>query len=151
MKAQGQTITLQDKFGAKAVLAPELGGWLLRYARHLRAPGYVEGLYFTQEGVDRDPNQTYAGNPLRSPQVRFSHLAGKEHHYVWEGKTYALPQQGFARRSKWKVTGVTETRLVMELTDTAATREAYPFSFRFEVIYELRDGRLQFRQKVENQ
>jgi len=150
MKAQGQLITLQDHFGAKAVIAPDLGAWLLRYTRHLPQLGYVEGLYFTQEVVDRYPNQMYAGNPLLFPQVSFSHLPGREHHYEWEGKTYALPQHGFARRSKWKVAGVTEMRLTMDLTDTPQTREAYPFSFRSTVIYELREGRLHFRQTVEN-
>jgi galactose mutarotase-like enzyme len=100
--------------------------------------------------VDRYPNQMYAGNPLLFPQVSYSHLPGKEHHYIWEGKTYALPQHGFARRMKWKVAGVTETRLTMELTDGPATLQAYPFSFRFTVVYELREGRLHFRQTIEN-
>ena len=150
MKAQGQLITLQDHFGAKAVIAPDLGAWLLRYTRHLPQLGYVEGLYFAQEVVDRYPNQMYTGNPLLFPQVSFSHLPGQEHHYEWEGKTYALPQHGFARRSKWKVAGVTETRLTMELADTPQTRGAYPFSFCSTVVYELREGRLHFRQTVEN-
>ena len=150
MKAQGQLITLHDHSGAKAVIAPELGGWLLRYARHFPELGYVEGIYFAQEVLDRYPNQMYTGNPLLFPQVSYSHLPGKEHHYTWDGKTYALPQHGFARRSKWKVIGVTDTRLTMELTDSPVTREAYPFSFRSTVTYELREGRLHFRQSVEN-
>jgi galactose mutarotase-like enzyme len=150
MKAESQLITLRDDSGAKAVIAPELGGWLLRYTRNLPELGYVDGLYFAPEVVDRYPNQMYAGNPLLFPQVSFSRLPGKEHHYTWEGKTYALPQHGFARRSKWKVAGVTETRLTMELTDTPATREVYPFSFRLTVTYELQEGRLHFRQTVEN-
>jgi galactose mutarotase-like enzyme len=150
MKAQSQLITLLDRSGAKAVIAPELGGWLLRYTRHLPELGYVEGLHFSQDVLDRYPNQMYAGNPLLFPQVSFSHLPGQEHHYTWEGKTYALPQHGFARRMKWKVAGVTETRLIMELVDTPATREAYPFSFLTTVVYELRDGRLHLHQTVEN-
>ena len=150
MKAQGQLITLHDHAGGKAVIAPELGGWLMRYLRHLPELGFVEGLYFAQEVVDRYPTQMYTGNPLLFPQVSYSHLPGKEHYYTWDGKTYALPQHGFARRSRWKVIGVTETRLTMELTDSPATREAYPFSFRTTVSYELREGRLHFRQTVEN-
>jgi galactose mutarotase-like enzyme len=150
MKAQGQLITLHDHSGAKAVIAPELGAWLLRYTRHLPELGYVDGLYFAQEVVDRYPTQMYTGNPLLFPQVSYSHLPGNEHHYSWEGKTYALPQHGFARRSTWKVIGVSDTRLRMELTDTPATREAYPFSFRSAVAYELEEGRLHFRQSIEN-
>jgi galactose mutarotase-like enzyme len=150
MQAQGQFITLRDHAGAKAVIAPELGGWLLRYTRHLPNLGYVDGLYFSQEVVDRYPNQMYAGNPLLFPQVSFSHLPGKEHHYNWNGDTFSLPQHGFARRSKWRVTGVTESRLEMELSDSPETLKAYPFRFRTSITYELNDGRLHFRQKVEN-
>ena len=150
MQAQAQLITLRDGSGAKAVIAPELGGWLLRYTRHLAELGYVDALYFAQEIVDRYPNQMYAGNPLLFPQVSFSHLPGREHHYQLQGQTYALPQHGFARRSKWKVIGVNESRVQMELTDNAETRRAYPFSFRTEVTYELREGRLHYHQSVEN-
>jgi galactose mutarotase-like enzyme len=150
MKDHLQLVTLRDHSGAQAVIAPELGGWLLRYMRQLPGLGCVDGLYFAQEVVDRYPNQMYAGNPLLFKQVSFSHLPGEEHHYKWEGTTYALPQHWFARRSKWKIAGVSETRLTMELTDTSETREAYPFPFRFVVTYELLEGRLYFRQSIDN-
>jgi galactose mutarotase-like enzyme len=150
MQAQGRLITLRDSSGAKAVVAPELGGWLLRYTRHLPEVGEVEALHFAQEVVDRYPNQMYAGNPLLFPQVSFSHLPGREHHYQWKGQIFALPQHGFARRSKWNVTDVNESRVIMELSDSAESRKAYPFSFRTEVTYELRAGRLHYRQIVEN-
>jgi galactose mutarotase-like enzyme len=110
MKDQEKLITLRDDSGAEAVIAPELGGWLLRYARPVPGFEYVDGLYFAQEVVDRYPNQMYAGNPLLFPQVSFSHLPGDEHHYQWEGNTYALPQHGFARHMKWRTAGVSETR-----------------------------------------
>jgi len=63
MKDQRQRRTFLDHCGAQAVIAPELGGWLLRYMRLLSGLGYVDGLYCTQEVVDRYPNQMYAGNP----------------------------------------------------------------------------------------
>src|SRR5688572_27732152 len=150
MQALGQLITLRDGSGAKAMIAPELGAWLLRYSRHLPELGYVEALYFAQEVVDRYPNQMYAGNPLLFPQVSFSHLPGREHHYEMGGQVYALPQHGFARRSKWKVIGVNESCVLMELTDSEETRRVYPYRFRMEVGYELRDGRLHYGQLVEN-
>lgn len=150
MQAQAQLITLRDASGAKAVVAPDLGAWLLRYTPHLPELGYVDALYFAQEVVDRYPNQMYAGNPVLFPQVSFSHLPGKEHHYKFQGQTFALPQHGFARRSKWKVVGVNESYVAMELADSDETRRAYPFSFRAAVSYELRDGRLHFRQSIEN-
>jgi len=150
MQAQGQLITLRDGSEAKAVVAPELGGWLLRYARHFPKLGYVDGLYFSQEVVDRYPSQMYAGNPLLFPMVSFNHLPNLENHYSWEGKTYSLPQHGFARRSKWKVLEVQETRVSMVLTDSAETRAVYPFSFRCVVTCALANSRLEFRQSIEN-
>jgi galactose mutarotase-like enzyme len=150
MKDHGHLITLHDPAGAEAVIAPELGGWLLRYTRRLPGLGHVDGLYFDQEVLARYPNQMYAGNPLLFPQVSFSHLPGEPHHYKWEGNTYALPQHGFARLSKWTVADLSETRLTMELTDTRETLAAYPFSFRFLVTYELLQGRLSLRQTIEN-
>jgi aldose 1-epimerase len=150
MQAQGQFVTLRDGSGAKAVIAPELGAWLLRYTRHLPDLGYVEGLHFSQEVVARYPNQMYAGNPLLFPQVSYSHLPGREHHYNHAGKVYSLPQHGFARRSKWKVINVNEANVAMQLVDSPETRTSYPFPFRIEVTYELRDGQLHFRQVVEN-
>lgn len=150
MQAQTQLITLHDGSGAKAVIAPDLGGWLLRYARHLPDFGDVEGLYFAQEVVDRYPTQMYAGNPLLFPQVSYSHLPGTEHHYKLNGARYPLPQHGFARRSRWRVNVVNESSVSMELSDSPETKKAFPFAFRMEVTYELRDGLLYFQQVIEN-
>ena len=143
-------VTLEDHTGAQAVIAPQLGGWLLRYMRPLAEVGDIDALYFAKEVVERYPNQMYAGNPILFPQVSFSHLPGEAHHYIWNGTKYALPQHGFARRLKWEVQDLTRSRLTMELTDTLQTRPVYPFSFRFVVTYELSEGRLYFRQSVEN-
>lgn len=150
MQAQGQFITLRDGGEAKALVAPELGGWLLRYSRHIPELGYVDAIHYSQEVVDRYPNQMYAGNPLLFPMVSFNHLRGKEHFYEWQGQAFPLPQHGFARRSKWQVTRVNETSLEMELADSEQTLSHYPFHFRHRVEYELRDGRLHFRQRIEN-
>jgi galactose mutarotase-like enzyme len=150
MQAQGYFVTLREGAGAKAVIAPELGGWLLRYARHFPGVGYVEGLHFSQEVVDRYPNQMYAGNPLLFPMVSFNHAGERQHHYEWRGGSYPLPQHGFARRSRWKVVEVRENAVRMELRSSPETRSVYPFEFRTSVSYALENGRLRFRQVVEN-
>jgi len=145
-----QFVTLTDASGALAVVAPELGGWLLRYARPMGRHGLVEALHFSQAVVDRHPKDMWAGNPLLFPMVSFNHLPGKEHHYEWGGRTYPLPQHGFARRSQWAVAERGESAVTMELTDGEATRASYPFAFRHRVTYRLRDGRLHFEQVIEN-
>lgn len=150
MQAQGQLITLREGSETKAVIAPELGGWLLRFARHLPKHGFIEALHFAQEVVDRYPNQMYAGNPLLFPMVSFNHLPGRDNHYDWNGEVFELPQHGFARRSKWKVREVQDARVVMELRENAETLKAYPFAFSHVVTYQLLDGRLHFHQAIEN-
>jgi galactose mutarotase-like enzyme len=143
-------IQLTDTTGALAVIAPELGGWLLRYAKPTARHGLVEAIHFQQAVVDRYPKEMWAGNPLLFPMVSFNHLPGKEHHYQWHGQEYALPQHGFARRVPWSVVAQTESSLTMELADNPGTRAAYPFGFRHRVTYSLQNGRLHYEQVVEN-
>jgi galactose mutarotase-like enzyme len=143
------TLKLNSPDGTLAVIAPGLGGWLLRYARPTKH-GLVDALHFSQSVVDRYPKDMWAGNPLLFPMVSFNHLPGREHHYAWAGREFALGQHGFARRSAWSVTARSESSLTMELADNDATRAAYPFAFRHCVTYRLDDGKLHFEQTVEN-
>lgn len=150
MQAQSQFITLRDRGESKAVVAPELGAWLLRWLHHLPEFGYVDVLFYDPAVVERYPNQMYAGNPLLFPLVSFNHSEGLEHHYRWQGQLFPMGQHGFARRSPWKVVHLSESTLTMELASSGQTEKHYPFSFRHSVTYELEAGRLHFRQSVEN-
>ena len=140
-------LTLTDPTGALAVIAPDLGGWLLRYARPTRQHGLVESLHFTPEILARYPKEMWAGNPLLFPMVSFNHLPNSEHHYTWRDRDYPLPQHGFARRTPWQVIAHTASSLTMELTDTEATRAvpgeithlAPTQSFHAAMTMELRD------------
>ena len=145
-----QFVRLKDSTGALAVIAPELGGWLLRYARPTEKHGLVDVLHFSQAVVDRYPKEMWAGNPLLFPMVSFNHQLGREHHYPWGGREFALGQHGFARRSAWSVVARGESAMTLELADSEATREVYPFAFRYCVTYRLDGGRLHFEQTVEN-
>lgn len=143
-------VTLAEKDGTTAVVAPELGGWLLRYARATAKHGLVEALHFSQSVVDRHPREMYAGNPILFPLVGNNRVDDKEHHYEWKGNLFEMPQHGFARRSKWAVIGQTDTSIAMELTDNEATRASYPFAFRHCLTYRLAQGRLAWEQVIEN-
>lgn len=143
-------VTLSDSDGSVAVIAPQLGGWLLRYARQTPNHGLVEALHYSQEIVDRYPKEMYAGSPILFPLVSFNHAQGKDHHYEWNGKLHALPQHGFARRSAWTVAAQTDSSATIELRDSESSRANYPFSFCHRVTYQLVDGRLHWEQVVEN-
>ena len=143
-------VTLTDADGANALVAPELGGWLLRYARAFPKHGVVEALHCTQAVIDRYPREMYAGIPILFPLVSSNHAGGQDHHYEWNGKLYEMPQHGFGRRSKWTVREQAPDSVTMELTDNETTRVNYPFSFRQILTYRLSRGRLQWEQVIEN-
>jgi len=148
--AMPQLLTLSDSTGATALIAPGLGGWLLRYARPTSRHGLVEVLHYDEAVLARHPKDMWAGNPLLFPMVSFNHQPGHEHHYEWNGKLHALSQHGFARRSKWTVVAQSDSALTMELADSETTRAEYPFAFRHRVTYSLQKGRMHFEQVIEN-
>src|SRR5213592_166445 len=143
-------VTLTDSEATTAVVAPELGGWLLRYARKTPKHGVVEALHFSQAVVDRYPREMYAGIPVLFPLVGNNRAGDKEHHYEWNSRLFEMPQHGFARRSKWAVREQTAASLSMELTESEATRADYPFAFRCCLTYRLNQGRLHWEQVIEN-
>src|SRR5258708_38506947 len=81
-------VSLQDADGTIALVAPELGGWLLRYARPMRNHGLVDALHFSQAVVDRFPREMYAGSPILFPLVSNNHVGDNEHHYLWNDHLY---------------------------------------------------------------
>src|SRR5207302_8980182 len=120
-------VPLPDSGCTTAVVAPELGGWLLRYACKTPKHGIVEALYFSHAVVDRYPREMYAGIPVLFPLVGNNRAGDKEHHYEWNSRLFEMPQHGFARRSKWSVREQTAISLTMELSESETTRADYPF------------------------
>jgi galactose mutarotase-like enzyme len=145
-----QTIVLQAADDTLALLAPDLGGWLLRYARRFEERGWEEALYWSREVVDRYPREMYAGNPVLFPLVSWNRVEEKKHFYQWGGRTWEMPQHGFARRLPWQVTHRTPESVTLELKDDEGTRKNYPFSFLHRITYGLQNGRLHWDQFIEN-
>lgn len=73
---------------------------------------------------------------------------GKECRY--EGKTYTLPQHGFARDMEFALLAHNEEELRFRLTDTEETRENYPFAFDLEITYRLCGRKVQVIWEVQN-
>ena len=63
--------------------------------------------------------------------------APKNKEYRYEGKTYSMGQHGFARDMEFTLNGQTAETISFVLTDTAETREKYPFHFTLRIGYEL--------------
>jgi galactose mutarotase-like enzyme len=85
-------------------------------------------------------------SPLLFPIV--GRLKNDELHH--RGKTYPITQHGVARdhRFEWLERGPASCKLV--LVDNAATRARYPFAFRLEVTYAVKDADLDIALAVTN-
>lgn len=71
--------------------------------------------------------------------------------FRYQGKTYQLPQHGFASRSLFSVESASLTSLTLSLTASEETKKCYPFDFLFFVSYVLIDGRVEVSYLVRNQ
>jgi galactose mutarotase-like enzyme len=69
---------------------------------------------------------------------------------VHEGRSYRLTQHGFARDRRFSWVERSPTGCLLALEDDAQTRTMYPFPFRFEVRYSVKDGTLEITFKVTN-
>lgn len=143
-------VTLHGLGGGIAVVAPKLGGWLLRYARPVAPHGLVDALYFSQPMVDGWPAHVHCGIPILFPMASKSLVDGVEGRWSWNGTVRDLPQHGFARLRPWTVVMRTAAALTMELRDDDATRPRYPFAFRHRVTYRVEAERLVWEQEIEN-
>ena len=75
-------------------------------------------------------------------------LNGKQYRYG--GKTYHIGQHGFARDMEFDLVSESDTKLVMEVRETAETMEIYPFHFLLELSFELGEDGLTVGWKVKN-
>lgn len=73
-----------------------------------------------------------------------------EHKYLLNGKTYHLPQHGFARDLIFEPVETTATSLIMELKWSDLTLPHYPFHFRLLVSYALQGNSLNVTYNVQN-
>ena len=95
---------------------------------------------------DGDPAWWAGSAPLLFPIV--GGLNGGR--YKLEGRDHALPRHGFARRSWFELIDRTAASARFRLTDSVATRSAYPFAFVLEVAFALAGATLTIEATVRN-
>ena len=93
-----------------------------------------------------DPAYRNRTAPILFPFV--GSLNGKQYRYG--GKTYHIGQHGFARDMEFDLVSESDTKLVMEVRETAETMEIYPFHFLLELSFELGEDGLTVGWKVKN-
>jgi galactose mutarotase-like enzyme len=84
--------------------------------------------------------------PLLFPIV--GRLANDTLHH--RGRSYHLPQHGFARNQQFHVVRHEERQIAFELFSNPEIADAYPYFFRLEVIYTLIGSELRVRYQVDN-
>ena len=139
--------------GPSAYLAnPTQGARLLNWNLRM-ADGSVRDVIHWPEAADYQDFACIAGgNRILFP------FAGRSYHKgnvdEWKdarGGVHPMPQNGFARDSKFEIIHTDERGFAAELQPDAAAREAYPFQYRFTVRYEFEQLCLRVYLQLENQ
>lgn len=75
----------------------------------------------------------------------------KNGEYIFEGKTYKMPKHGFVRYNKdIQLKSETENELVFELNYSKESLKSYPFKFRFEIGFKLKEKSLIVHHSISN-
>ena len=154
-------ILLKDnKAKVEAAIAAEKGGGLsgLRIEHEGK---WIETIYL---GRDYSPRDDWTGKaPLLwpatgrnfPPDLETRRKAGEVFHdgaWIFKGKRYEMPIHGFARNLAWRVDHVealdSQAVAKLSLRDTPETRKRYPFGFRLEVVYTVKDGSLSISYRI---
>lgn len=67
-----------------------------------------------------------------------------------DGTAYPMPKHGFARDSAFAVSAQEQDHATFTLTDTAATRAAYPYAFRLDISFRLTGATLAIEARITN-
>ena len=101
----------------------------------------------TEYLFDGDPKWWKYTSPVLFPIVG-KLVDGK---YRLDGKEYSLPGHGFGRISDYKCIRKESDELVFALDWSEETLKNYPFKFRLEIAYILRDNRVEVMWTVNNE
>ena len=70
--------------------------------------------------------------------------------YTYLGKTYTLPNHGFARKSTFALKSAALSFVTMELVSNEETKKIYPFDFVLDVTFALNGSELSVKYEVKN-
>ncbi|MCD6067443.1 MAG: galactose mutarotase-like enzyme [Bacteroidetes bacterium] len=74
----------------------------------------------------------------------------KNDSYIFNDKTYSLPQHGFARDQEFSVSETSDTKIVLELKEDAASLLKFPFRFVLKITYSIETNRVSCHYSVHN-
>ena len=132
--------------GTKASFVPEKGGTGSSLVIGGRGMLFLHDFFW-----DRQTEKIPGGWPFLFPICGRLERGGQAGQYLYDGRIYKMPSHGFGPRVLWAVveSGRADT-LILQLTDTAATREMYPFRFEVQLTYRAEKGALVCEQSYSN-
>jgi galactose mutarotase-like enzyme len=74
----------------------------------------------------------------------------KDDKYIYNNQEYKMTQHGFARDKEFELIDQGENHLTYSLTEDKASFKKYPFKFRLEIKYEIKENSLAVSYKVRN-
>ena len=74
-----------------------------------------------------------------------------DYKYTKDGKTYELPQHGFAKDLEFEVAESSDTTAVFVLKSTDETKAMYPYNFSLAISYNLEGSKLKTTYQVTNE
>lgn len=129
-----QAYRIMDHTGSSAVILPEKGATVISYSVDHR-----EYFYCDQENLESG-ERPRCGVPFLFP------VFGR----TPEGSPYPMEIHGFGHTSVWNVVSYGASELRLELLPNEETLAVYPFRFRVELTFTLREGKLIIHQKYNN-
>lgn len=133
--------TIDDDQGCTATIAPEKGATVVSLTRDGE-----EYLYRDAQNL-RSSERPRCGIPFLFPI--FGRL--KEGRFSWKGREYPMEIHGFAHTSVWRAEQQCSDKLVLSLEHNAQTWSQYPFAFRMELTFQVREGSLIIHPSLRNQ
>ena len=109
-----------------------------------------------QSLIRKEYNQEYIWNgdptfwPRYSP-VLFPIVGGlKNDTFIYNGETFTLPKQGFARDTEFESEKTDDHKATFTLKSSAVTKSSYPFDFILRLHYELDGDTIRITYQVNN-
>ena len=125
---------IKDIHGNIATILPEKGATVISFISNGR-----EMFYLDRENIN-STERPRCGIPFLFP------VFGR----TPEDSIYPMEIHGFGHTSVWTVLGEKEDELRLELKSDENTRKVYPFEFRVELDFTIKDGKLHIHQVYEN-
>lgn len=89
--------------------------------------------------------------PVTFPGILFPAIGrSNQDSYVYRGKTYSMPQHGFASDFVFTIVAKSHDKVIMTLSADEKTKKMYPFTFELTVLATIDDNGLHWKFEVKN-